>query len=172
MVDVTTHRASIVSRYLLDTIGNVGSSFGIKIVYYGDQTIIKESPAVCVVPTTSVRSWQGTSFNTDNDFETSILIYGSGLRQDSGDVQLFVDELTEDLADYLTVLAMPDQNLTEPFAVIRGVEVSGNRFGGLVTAGLATRTEYAYKVMGDELTRMNRIIFTNTSRTQIVGNNG
>lgn len=159
-----THKASYISAYLMTVLGTYGANFGIKRVEYGDQQIIVDSPMVCVVPTTTVRDWKGTSLNVDNSFETSLLVYGSGLRPGVENVQKYIDQLAEDLADLINVLSTPDFTAT-----VRNVAVTGDRLGGLVTHGLSTRMEYGYKVLGDELTRMNRIVFTHESRTGLVG---
>ena len=160
-----THRASDVTLQIMSVLTTYGAGFGIKRVEYGDQQIIVDSPMVCVVPTITNRSWSGSSQNTDNSFETSLLVYGSGIRNGVERVQQYIDRLAEDLADFFNVLSAPI-TVTK---TIRNIAVTGDRLGGLVTHGLSTRIEYAYKVLGDELTRMNRVVLTHESRTNLVG---
>ena len=160
-----THKASVVAQYILDQTKLISGRFGIKRVSYGDVNIIVDAPIVCVIPTTVDRSWSGSSLNVDNDFETSMLVYGSSIRQGADDVQKFVDELSENLADYFNVLALGPEYSN----VVNNISVTGTRFDGLITQGMNSRIEYAYKVMGDELTRMNRIIFKHMSRVGLVG---
>jgi hypothetical protein len=165
-VTVLTHRGSAISNYFLDQLKIIAGQFGINKIDYGNQNIITAAPAVCVLPSTLDRDWSGSSLNTSNTFNISLLVYSTSLRSDSGSVQQQCDELSEDLADYFTVLAQP---IGQAIATIRGIDVASNRFGGLITAGLANHIEYSYRSMSDELMRMNRVIFTATSRTGLVG---
>jgi hypothetical protein len=159
-----THRASDVTNEVISRLKLISGQFGIKQIYYGNQEIIAAAPAVCVLPSTIDRDWQGSSLNVNNDFQISLLVYSTSLREGSEVVQANLDILTEDIADYFNVAAA-ELTLTKTF---RGVTVTGDRLSGLVTQGLSTRIEYSYRTMSDELMRMNRIIFIAMSRTGLV----
>jgi hypothetical protein len=141
----------------------ISGKFGIRQIYYGNQEIIGAAPVVCVLPATVDRNWQGTSNNIDSGFQIDFLVYSTSLREDTGTIQLELDKLTEDLADYFDIAATPTLTKT-----IRGVTVIGDRLGGLVTKGMTVRIEYSYRIMSDERMRMNRIIFNAASRTGLV----
>ncbi|MEQ1675079.1 MAG: hypothetical protein ABL876_00180 [Chitinophagaceae bacterium] len=142
----------------------IAGQFGIKQIMYGDTNIVGAAPIVCILPAVVGREFASSSAGTRNSFEVNLLVYSTSLREGMETVQRNLDILTEDIGDYFSVKASGLALST----TLRGVEVTGDLLGGLITQGLSSRTEYDFKVLGDERMRMNRIIFTAMSRTGLV----
>lgn len=152
---MTTSKASIVTQAVLKTVRDSARTFGIKAVYYGDQDIITEAPAVCVIPATKRKTWVNTGQMVETSFELSLLVYSTSITKSIDDIQADCDALTESLEDLLDVVSSPAQN-------------GGTQLGGLITQGICTGIEYGYKRFNDKLVRMNRIIWSASSgRTPI-----
>lgn len=152
---MTTSKASEVTQAVLKVVNDNSRTMGIRVVYYGDQDVITEAPAVCVIPAVKRKMWANSGLMVESNFELSLLVYSTSITKTIGEIQAECDKLTEDLEDLLDIVSSPAQN-------------GGTQLGGLITQGICTGIEYGYKRFNDKLVRMNRIIWSASSgRTPI-----
>jgi hypothetical protein len=70
-----TDSAEVVATALKAVIDAQATALGIQETFYGDQTILPKTPAVCVSPGNKSREFQGASLMTQNTFETYVYVY-------------------------------------------------------------------------------------------------
>lgn len=150
-----TYRGSLVANAIKEFLDVRKESLGVLNVFYGDQSIIPDVPAICVEPALTTRQVSGMPYQTDNTFTINVLVYHTSLEGMEG-VQQQCDVVTESVEDALNTESIPQQ-----FA-------GGSRFGGIVLHGHTTRLEYGYKVMSNKLMRCNRIIWQGVTKTRLV----
>jgi hypothetical protein len=82
-----TDSTEVVTNYIYQMMQAVAETFSpeqIQDVFYGDQTLLSKTPAICVVPGVKHREFHGASLQTMNTFETLVYVYYCKLQ----DVQL------------------------------------------------------------------------------------
>lgn len=73
-----TDSSEVVANYIYSNILNqptLKTSLNIQDVWYGDQSILPRTPAVCVAPGPKRREFQGSSFRLLNTIETYVWVY-------------------------------------------------------------------------------------------------
>lgn len=77
MTGPLTDQVETVATYILSSIQGNAANFPTPVLstFYGDQDLLPKTPAICVVPSTKTREFQGASFRTLNVFEIMVLIY-------------------------------------------------------------------------------------------------
>lgn len=149
---MTTYKASLVTQEMLKFVNSQARSLGVRVVYYGDQDIITDAPAICVVPAVKRKMWTATGNRVDVEFELSLLVYSTSITKSIDDIQKGCDDLTEDLEDLLDIESSPAQN-------------GGTQLSGLITQGQCSGIEFGYRRFNDKLVRMNRIIWQGSARS-------
>jgi|ERR1700760_2459850 len=105
---VLTDSAEAVANYiylkLLDPTNM--TNLGLKAAWYGDQSLLPTTPAVCVAPGNKKREFQGATFRTLNEIETYVWVYYGKIQ----DVQQNLHSATT-LADNIETLVHSDLTL-------------------------------------------------------------
>lgn len=116
-----TDSAEVIANYIYQMLLNPTNmtALGVNDVWYGDQSLLPRTPALCVNPGTKKREFQGATFRTLNTIETYVLVYFGVIQ----DIQLNLHAATT-LADAIETLVHSDLKL-----------------GGNVTAVLCTQNE-------------------------------
>jgi hypothetical protein len=131
----------------MSTIQAGASALGIEDVFYGDQTQLPRTPAVCVAPGSKRRAWSGASLRTENNFETYVYVYYGKVQ----DVQANT-HAAQTLADAIEDLVMQDI-----------------RLGGIVIWTLCTGNEPGMINKMGSLLVGNRLTFESMSKTPFTG---
>jgi hypothetical protein len=121
MTAALTDSSEVVANYIYDKLNDPTNktALGVIDVWYGDQTLLPHTPALCVYPGSKKREFQGATFRTMNTIETYVMVYFGKIQ----DVQ---------------------QNLHLATALAESVETlvhSDLRLGGNVIAVLCTSNE-------------------------------
>jgi hypothetical protein len=145
-----TAKPSAISGYLLDLMTSLQVQYGLKGIFYGDQTSIPHTPTVCVEPAQLTREFIGAPYRTNNNFACNVLIYNAD--RDNQLAQQDADLLAEDLADEINTRGLATQ-------------MGGTAFDGLVIFAMVSQYDYGYIVKDSKLMRANRLIVTAQSRT-------
>lgn len=153
-----TYRPEVLTEYLVGRLTDKASSFtpAVVRVYYGDQTIVPETPAICVEPATLEREFAGMQYRTDNQFSIAVLVYHAAL-DDSQSLQRVCDALTSDVADFINKIGTPEAML-----------LGGDNFGGLIVSAMVTSYQYGYTLRNNKLMRANRLVVAAQSKTGLV----
>lgn len=114
-------------------------------MYYGDQTILDKTPAVCVSPGNKQRGWEGASLGTRNVIETYVYVYYGKIQ----DVQTNL-HAAQTLADAIEPVVHADVTL-----------------GGLVIGTLCTQNEPGVINKMGSLLMGNRMTFESFSKTRL-----
>lgn len=142
-----TRSEEVVASYILGLLQNAPVDLGIQQVFYGDQTLLPKTPAVCVAPGNKTRSWSGATLRTENMFETYVFVYYGKIQ----DVQLNT-HAAQTLADAVEDLVMADIKL-----------------GGIVIWTLCTQNEPGMISKQGSLMIGNRLTFQSMSKTPFTG---
>ena len=140
-----TASAEVVATAIFDAIQAQASALGIQQVYYGDQTILPETPCVCVSPGNKLRELQGTTMRTLNTIETYVFVYYGKVQ----DVQQNL-HAAQTLADAIEPVVQADLTL-----------------GGTVIWTLCTQNEPGMVNKMGSLMMGNRMTFQSVSKTQL-----
>jgi hypothetical protein len=150
-----TYRGSLVSTAIKDFVVSKQGTLGIRAVYYGDQRVFPTTPAVCVEPAITTRELSGIPYQTDNNFTVNVLVYHTS-SNGTESIQEACDTLSELLQDELN-----KESIAVQFA-------GGTQFGGIIISGHTSRLEYGYKILGDQLMRCNRLVWSGFTKTRLV----
>jgi hypothetical protein len=142
-----TRSGELVATAILTAVQNAPVDLGIQDAFYGDQTILPKTPAVCVAPGNKTRDWSGASLRTENIFETYVFVYFSKIQ----DVQLNTHG-AQTLADAVEDWVMQDIKL-----------------GGIVIWTLCTQNEPGQITKQGSLMVGNRLTFQSMSKTPFTG---
>jgi hypothetical protein len=155
MADLTYH-ATDLADYWIDYLGDRKDDFNpaIKTIFYGDQEMIPETPALCIEPAEIERELQGVPFQTQNTLQVAFIVYNAGLGS-MQDIQRATDLLAEDIIDVINRDSLP-------------VRMDGTGANGLVTQGWVTNFQMGYAMKANMLMRADRFIWTGTSKTNLV----
>ena len=140
-----TASSETVANAILNAITAQMVSLGIKQTYYGDQTQLPETPAVCVSPGNKQREFQGASLTTMNTFETYVYVYFGKIQ----DVQQNL-HAAQTLADAIEPVVQADMTL-----------------GGLVIWTLCIQNEPGVINRMGSLMMGNRMTFQCASKTRL-----
>lgn len=121
------------------------SALGIAETWYGDQTILPQTPAVCVTPGNKSRAFAGASLMTENTFETYVFVYFGKVQ----DVQQNL-HAAQALADAIEPVVQTDMTL-----------------GGIVIWTLCTQNEPGIINKQGSLLMGNRMTFQSFSKTRL-----
>jgi len=134
-----------VATAILNAITTQKAALGVQQTYYGDQTQLPQTPAVCVSPGNKQREFQGASLRTQNTFETYVYVYYGKIQ----DVQQNL-HAAQTLADAIEPIVQADMTL-----------------GGLVIWTLCTQNEPGVINKMGSLMMGNRMTFQSVSKTTI-----
>lgn len=140
-----TVSSEVVANYIFNMINTGKVGLGINAVYYGDQTQIPTTPAVCVAPGNKQRQFQGASYTTLNTLETYVFLYYGKVQ----DVQLNL-HAAQAMADSLEPFVQADLKL-----------------GGNVIAVLCTQNEPGMINKMGSLMVGNRLTFESMTKTML-----
>jgi len=140
-----TASSEVVANAVLQAIQAQAVAQGINETFYGDQTQLNKTPAVCVTPGNKTREFQGASLMTLNTFETYVFVYYGKIQ----DVQQNLHG-AQALADALEVVVHTDITL-----------------GGIVTATLCIQNEPGMINKMGSLLMGNRMTFQSFSKTRL-----
>lgn len=140
-----TASAEVVATAIYNIIHAQMSPLGIAVMYYGDQTQIPATPAVCVSPGNKKRDWEGASLATRNEFETYVYVYYGKLQ----DAQVNL-HAAQTLADAIEPVVQADVTL-----------------GGIVIGTLCTQNEPGVINKQGSLLMGNRMTFESFSKTRL-----
>jgi hypothetical protein len=101
-----TDRAEVVANYIFTMMQDNATALGVEDVWYGDQTLLPKTPAICVSPGDKKRIFQGSSYRTLNTFETYVMVYWGQIQ----DIQANLHSCTN-LADDIETLVHSDLTL-------------------------------------------------------------
>lgn len=153
---MATGKGSVISTYIKTLLETNQQALGIDRIYYGEQRVLGAGVVVMVEPTrkNAVNATLGQIQNINMD--TGIIIAVTG---DEGveNIQLRADQLLEEIWFLLNKDSSPNS-----------LGIGGTQLGGNVSYGWCTAAEHAYRIPGSQLTRINRILFTSMSRTNLV----
>lgn len=140
-----TASAEVVATAILGIVEANLTVLGAKLAFYGDQTILPETPCICVSPGNKSREFQGASLRTLNTFETYVFVY-------YGKIQDVQENLhgAQTMADALEPIIQFDMTL-----------------GGIVTSTLCTQNEPGVISKMGSLLMGNRLTFESTSKTML-----
>lgn len=150
-----TYKGSVVAQAIKDFIESKKEELEVAAVYYGDQQTFPAYPSVCVEPAITTRELSGIPYQTDNNFQISILVYFASL-DGIESIQEKCDAVAENVQD-----AVNAEGIDPQFA-------GGTRFGGIIVNGNAARLEYGYKMLSNRLTRCNRIVWQGYTKTRLL----
>lgn len=142
-----TRSEEVVATAIMSAIQAGQTALLIQDVYYGDQTQLPRTPAVCVAPGTKRRLWSGATLRTENTFETYVYVYFAKVQ----DVQLNTHG-AQTLADAVEDLVMQDI-----------------RLGGKVIWTLCSTNEPGMINKMGSLLVGNRLTFESMSKTPFTG---
>lgn len=142
-----TDSNEVVANYIYQKLLNPTNmtALGVLSVWYGDQELIPNTPALCVAPGNKKREFQGATFRTLNTFETYVLVYYSKIQ----DVQQNLHGATT-LADAIETLVHSDLLL-----------------GGNVFSVLCTQNEPGMITKSGSLMMGARLTFESQSKTTL-----
>ena len=140
-----TASAEVVANAIFNVIQAQKVALGVAVMYYGDQTQLDKTPAVCVSPGNKQRGWEGASLATRNTFETYVYVYYGKIQ----DVQVNL-HAAQTLADAIEPVVQTDITL-----------------GGLVIATLCTQNEPGMINKMGSLMMGNRMTFESFSKTRL-----
>jgi len=140
-----TSSAEVVASAIFNIIQAQMGPLGVAVMYYGDQTIIPETPAVCVSPGNKQRGWEGASLATRNTIETYVYVYYGKLQ----DAQVNL-HAAQTLADAIEPVVQADVTL-----------------GGLVIGTLCVQNEPGVINKQGSLLMGNRMTFESFSKTRL-----
>lgn len=121
------------------------TNLGVSSTWYGDQTLVPDTPAVCVAPGPKKREFQGATFRTLNTFETYVWVYFAKIQ----DIQQNLHGATQ-LADDIETLIHGDLTL-----------------GGNVIAVICTQNEPGVINKGGVWVMGARLTFESMSKTTL-----
>lgn len=147
MTVLQSDKATVVSQYIYDILntGTAKAQLGLAGVWDGEQNLIPQIPAVCVVVGNYTREYAGIPFRTDNTFTVFLIVYHAKIQ----DVQLNQRECNqraEAIMDFL------HQDLT---------------MGGNVIDGYVTALEPGYLQAGKSMTYVTRLTWVGRTKTII-----
>jgi hypothetical protein len=142
-----TRSEEVVATAIMSAIQVGASALQVQDVFYGDQTQLPRTPAVCVAPGTKKRDWSGATLRTENRFETYVYVYYGKIQ----DVQENT-HAAQTLADAIEDLIMQDI-----------------RLGGIVIWTLCTQNEPGMINKMGSLMVGNRLTFESMSKTPFTG---
>lgn len=140
-----TDSAEVIANYIYTKLlvpANM-TALGVNAVWYGDQTLLPTTPALCVSPGTKKREFQGASYRTLNTIETYVWVYFGKIQ----DIQANLHGATT-LADAIETLIHSDLTL-----------------GGNVVAVLCTQSEPGMINKGGVWVMGARLTFESVSKT-------
>jgi hypothetical protein len=140
-----TASAEVVASKVLDIITAAKVALGVVDTFYGDQSQLPHTPAVCVSPGTKGREFQGATLMTQNIFETYVYVYFGKVQ----DVQQNLHG-SQTLADAIEPIVQADMTL-----------------GGIVISTLCTQNEPGLINKMGSLMMGNRLTFQSMSRTRL-----
>jgi hypothetical protein len=140
-----TSSAEVVATAIFSIIQAQVIPLGVNVMYYGDQTILDKTPAVCVSPGNKTREWEGASLGTRNVFETYVYVYYGKIQ----DVQVNL-HAAQTLADAIEPVV--HANIT---------------LGGIVIGTLCTQNEPGVINKMGSLLMGNRMTFESFSKTRL-----
>ena len=140
-----TASAEVVATAVKAAIDAQVGALGIAATFYGDQTQLPKTPAVCVSPGNKQREFQGASLMTANTFETYVFVYYGKVQ----DVQLNLHS-AQTLADAIEPVVQADITL-----------------GGIVTWTICTQNEPGMINKAGSLMMGNRMTFQSWSKTRL-----
>jgi hypothetical protein len=140
-----TASAEVIANAIMNAIRAQMASLGIQQVYYGDQTQLPQTPAVCVSPGNKMREFQGASLTTMNTFETYVFVYYGKIQ----DVQQNL-HAAQTLADAIEPVVQTDQTL-----------------GGIAIWTLCIQNEPGMINKMGSLMMGNRMTFQSASKTRL-----
>lgn len=140
-----TASSEVVANTILQIIQAQMGPLEIAVCYYGDQTILDKTPAVCVSPGNKTREWQGASFTTMNHFETYVYVYYGKIQ----DAQVNLHS-AQTLADAIEPVVQQDVTL-----------------GGIVIGTLCVQNEPGMINKQGSLMMGNRMTFQSFSKTRL-----
>jgi hypothetical protein len=140
-----TASSETVANAVLSAITAQKVALGIQQTYYGDQTQLPQTPAVCVSPGNKNREFQGASLTTMNTFETYVYVYFGKVQ----DVQANL-HAAQTLADAIEPVVQTDQTL-----------------GGIVIWTLCIQNEPGMINKMGSLMMGNRMTFQSASKTRL-----
>jgi hypothetical protein len=142
-----TRSEEIVASAILTAVQNAPVGLGIKASFYGDQTQLPVTPAVCVAPGNKRRDWSGATLRTENNFETYVYVY-YGIIQDVQTNTHAAQTLADGLEDWI---------------------MQDIRLGGIVIWTLCTQNEPGTITKQGNLLAGNRMTFQSMSKTPFTG---
>jgi hypothetical protein len=140
-----TASAEVVATAIKAAIDAHMASLGIEATYYGDQTILPVTPAVCITPGNKSRGFQGASLMTENTFESYVFVYFGKVQ----DVQQNLHS-AQTLADAIEPIVQADMTL-----------------GGIVIWTICTQNEPGIINKQGSLLMGNRMTFQSYSKTRL-----
>lgn len=140
-----TASSEVVATAIMAVIDAHMSDLGIMETFYGDQTIIPQTPAVCVSPGNKTREYEGASGATRNTFETYVYVYFGKVQ----DVQTNLHG-AQTLADAIEPVVQADLTL-----------------GGIVIGTLCVQNEPGMINKMGSLLMGNRMTFQSFSKTRL-----
>jgi len=142
-----TDSSEVVANYIYQKLLNPTNmaALGLQAVFYGDQTLLPSTPAVCVAPGEKRRDYQGATFRTMNNFQTYVWVYYGKMQ----DIQANLHSSTA-LADAIETLLHGDLTL-----------------GGNVISCLCTASEPGMTNKGGVWMMAARLTFSSISKTTL-----
>lgn len=133
--------AETMEQYISDNNG----PFGFKKIWYGEDNLIPETPALNIVPVIKRRELSGTGNTTDNTIELNMMVFHSRL-----DKPTVTRKECDELAEQLEALLHENKHLegTVIYGYVRELE-----------PGVATRNNV--------MMRATRLLWTSLSKTRI-----
>lgn len=142
-----TDSSEVIATYIYNKLNDPTNKTAMQVidVWYGDQTILPRTPAICVAPGNKRRQFQGATFRTLNNIETYVWVYYGKLQ----DVQ---------------------QNLHGVMTITDAIELlvhSDLKLGGNVVAVLCTQSEPGIAQKSGDLMMAARLTFESMSKTTL-----
>jgi hypothetical protein len=137
----------VVTQYLFDkfNVQSVKDQFGLTDVFYGDQSLIPRSPAMCIESGPKDRQLQGAMRRTQNNISVFLLLYHSEIRSPQSN-----RKDADTLAEAIELFVHQDKTL-----------------GGLVTHCYCTQVVPSYVTKSDQPMRAARIVVEATTTTNL-----
>lgn len=133
------------AQYLYNLLNDNKDELGLELVFYGDQTKLGATPAVCVDPNLKTREISGAPRRTAVELSAFIIVYHSKV-QDNQTTRVETDKYSE------TVESFIHQNA---------------QMGGLVIHSLVSRMESGYLTRSNVQYRTTRLTVDATSQIQL-----
>jgi hypothetical protein len=158
MAGFPTYKGSAYAEYILELIRVNAADLGARpeACFYGDRSIIPESPTVCVEPAQTQREIAGSPMVMDNSIRVAIIVYSTHL--ESNEVaQKNGDLVAENIEDFLNLRCQPVM-----------LYADGDQLNGMVTSGFVESIARGYLLMNDRKARANRMIWVGYTHTHLV----